>query len=75
MWLFLLEVSIVHLINGNVRTKTQVSELIYPSVTTVLVSGSDNLRVDGTKEMTSGDGRSVCFVYITSRLDLGWGDL
>lgn len=61
----------VHLINGNAKTKTHVSDLIYPSVTTVLISGSDNFRVDDTKEMISGDGRPMCFVYVTSRLDLG----
>ena len=37
----------VHLISGNSRTKTQVSELIYPSVAIVLINSSVDLRMDG----------------------------
>lgn len=52
--------------------KPQVSELICLSVATVLIRGSDDLRVDGAGEMASGTGRPVC-VYIYPGLDVGWG--
>lgn len=53
----------VHIISGNAKTKTQVSEL-YLSVAAVLISGSDDLRMGGTKEMTSGIGSPVYYVCI-----------
>lgn len=51
----------IHLVIGSVITKTQVSELIYPPIATVLISSSDDFWMDGSQEMTSGiEGWYVC---------------
>lgn len=55
--------------------KTQVSELIYLSVAIVLISDSDDLRIDGAREITSDIGRLLYLCIHMSRLDLGWGQV
>lgn len=65
--------SMVHLISGNSRTKTQVSELIYPSVATVLVSSSVDLRMVGTKGPEVLEGLCVVCTYIQAKLRVGAG--
>lgn len=63
----------IHLVTGSVRTKAEVSELISLPVATVLISGSGDLRIDGTEEVTSGIGRPLCLCVPMPPLDSGWG--